>query len=85
MIAQYSKVWTNIHTLSGIRTHDPSIQAANIHAFGRAATVTSTVHPNSSSFCLPFTSFGLCDLTVQPSTPQDFVITFKGTGDEQNE
>jgi hypothetical protein len=31
---------TNIHALSGIRTHDPSNQPAKIHASDRTATVT---------------------------------------------
>jgi hypothetical protein len=31
---------TNIHALSGIRTHEPSNQPANTHASDRTATVT---------------------------------------------
>jgi hypothetical protein len=31
---------SNIHALSGIRTHDPSVRAKTVHAVDRAATVT---------------------------------------------
>jgi hypothetical protein len=37
---QHRKTRTNIHTLSGIRTHDPSNQPAKNHASDRTATVT---------------------------------------------
>jgi hypothetical protein len=37
---QHRKTWTNIHALSGIRTHDPSNQPAKIHASDCTATVT---------------------------------------------
>jgi hypothetical protein len=37
---QYRKTRTNIHSLSGIRTHDPSNQPAKIHVSDRTATVT---------------------------------------------
>jgi hypothetical protein len=30
----------NIHALSGIRTHDPSVRAKTVHALDRAATAT---------------------------------------------
>jgi hypothetical protein len=34
---------TNIHALSGIRTHDPSNQPAKTHASDRTATVTGYI------------------------------------------
>jgi hypothetical protein len=37
---QRRKTRTNIHDLSGIRTHDPSNQPAKTHASDRTATVT---------------------------------------------
>jgi hypothetical protein len=37
---QHRKTWTNIHALSGIRTHDPSNQRAKTHASDPTATVT---------------------------------------------
>jgi predicted component of type VI protein secretion system len=37
---QHTKTRTNIHALSGIRTHDPSNQPAKTHASDRTATVT---------------------------------------------
>jgi hypothetical protein len=37
---QNRKTRTNIHALSGIRTHDPSNQPAKTHASDRTATVT---------------------------------------------
>jgi hypothetical protein len=37
---QHRKTRTNIHALSGIRTHDPSNQPAKTHASDRTATVT---------------------------------------------
>jgi hypothetical protein len=37
---QHRKTLTNIHALSGIRTHDPSSQPAKTHASDRTATVT---------------------------------------------
>jgi hypothetical protein len=36
---QHRKTRTNIHDLSGIRTHDPSNQPAETHASDRMATV----------------------------------------------
>jgi hypothetical protein len=41
-ITQHRKTRTNIHALSGIRTHDPSNQPAKIHASGRTTTVTGS-------------------------------------------
>jgi hypothetical protein len=38
--AQHRKTRTNIHALSGIRTHDPSNQPVKTHASDRTATVT---------------------------------------------
>jgi hypothetical protein len=40
---QHRKTRTNIHTLSGIRTHEPSNQPAKTHASDRTATVTGIV------------------------------------------
>jgi hypothetical protein len=37
---QHRKTGTNIHALSGIRTHDPSNQPAETHATDCTATVT---------------------------------------------
>jgi hypothetical protein len=37
---QHRKTRTNIHALSGIRTHDPSNKPAKTHASDRTATVT---------------------------------------------
>jgi hypothetical protein len=37
---QHRKTRTNIHALSGIRTHDPSNQPGKTHASDRTATVT---------------------------------------------
>jgi hypothetical protein len=37
---QHRKTRTNIHALSGIRTHDPSNQPVKTHASDRTATVT---------------------------------------------
>jgi hypothetical protein len=42
MVAQHRKTSTNIRELSGIRTHDPSIQAAKAHARDHRATVIGT-------------------------------------------
>jgi hypothetical protein len=39
---QHRNTPTNIHALSGIRTHDPSNQPAKTHASDRTATVTGT-------------------------------------------
>jgi hypothetical protein len=41
---QHRKTRTNIHALSGIRTHDPSNQSVKTHASDRTATVTGSVH-----------------------------------------
>jgi hypothetical protein len=38
--AQHRKTRTNTHTLSGIRTNNPSDQTIKVHAPDRAATVT---------------------------------------------
>jgi hypothetical protein len=40
---EHRKTRTNIHALSGIRTHDPSNQPAKTHASDRTATVTGMV------------------------------------------
>jgi hypothetical protein len=40
---QHRKTRTNIHALSGIRTHNPSNQPVKTHASDRTATVTSAV------------------------------------------
>jgi hypothetical protein len=37
---QHRKTWTDIHALSGIRTHDPSNQPVKTHASDRTVTVT---------------------------------------------
>jgi hypothetical protein len=37
---QHRKTRTNIHALSGIRTHDPNNQPAKTHASDRKAAVT---------------------------------------------
>jgi hypothetical protein len=41
--AQHRKTRTNIHALSGIRTHDPSNQPAKTHASDRTDSVTGRV------------------------------------------
>jgi hypothetical protein len=41
---QHRKTPTNIHALSGIRTHDPSNQQAKTHASDRTVTVTSEMY-----------------------------------------
>jgi hypothetical protein len=38
-ITQHRKMRTNIHALSGIRTHNPSVQAIKTYALDRVATV----------------------------------------------
>jgi hypothetical protein len=40
LTGQHRRTKTNIHVLSGIRTHDPSNQADKTHASDRTATVT---------------------------------------------
>jgi hypothetical protein len=40
---QHRKTRTNIHALSGIRTHDSSNQPAKTHASDRTATVTGSI------------------------------------------
>jgi hypothetical protein len=40
LTTQHRKTRTNIHALSGIRTHDPSNHPAKTHASDRTATVT---------------------------------------------
>jgi hypothetical protein len=42
---QHRKTWTNIHALSGIRTHDPSNQPAKTHASNLTTTVTGSLSP----------------------------------------
>jgi hypothetical protein len=51
---QHRKTWTNIHALSGIRTHNPSNQPANTHASDRTATVTGILHIYLSLFVYRF-------------------------------
>jgi hypothetical protein len=41
---QHRKTETNIHALSGIRTHDPSVRTIRAHAPDCAATVTGLKH-----------------------------------------
>jgi hypothetical protein len=41
---QHRNTRTNIHALSGIRTHDPSNQPAKTHTSDRTATVTGTFY-----------------------------------------
>jgi hypothetical protein len=52
---QHRKMRTNIHALSGIRTHDPSNQPANTHASDRTATVTSP-HSHTLVFLTSYAS-----------------------------
>jgi hypothetical protein len=40
---QHRKTRTNIHALSGTRTHDPNNQQAKTHASDRTATVTGII------------------------------------------
>jgi hypothetical protein len=40
---QHRTMRTNIHALSGIRTHNPSNQPAKTHASDRTTTVTSEI------------------------------------------
>jgi hypothetical protein len=47
-IAQHRKTKTIIHTLNGIRTHDPRIQAVKPHDTDRPATVTGRKIYNAS-------------------------------------
>jgi hypothetical protein len=54
---QHRKTRTNIHALSGIRTHDPSTQPAKTHASGRTATVTGY---HSHHHCV------ICDALATP-------------------
>jgi hypothetical protein len=60
---QHRNTRTNIHALSGIRTHDPSNQPAKTHASDRTATVTDLqihcfhkYHTHSSASLLNFAS-----------------------------
>jgi hypothetical protein len=46
-ITQHRKTRTNIHALSGIRTHDLSDQPAKTHASDRTATVTGLLLPKT--------------------------------------
>jgi hypothetical protein len=41
--AQHRKTRKNIHALNGIRTHDPSIQAAKTHSLDSMATVIGSI------------------------------------------
>jgi hypothetical protein len=41
--AQHKKTQTNMHALSGIRTHDPSVPAMKAHASDRTASVSGTI------------------------------------------
>jgi hypothetical protein len=40
---RHRKMWTDIHVLSGIRIHDPSVRAIETHAPDCTATVTGSV------------------------------------------
>jgi hypothetical protein len=42
---------TNIHALSGIRTHDPSNKPAKTHASDRTATVTGIIQHYVPKIC----------------------------------
>jgi hypothetical protein len=57
---QHRKTRTNIHDLSGIRTHDPSNQPAKTRASDRTATVTG--------------NFRLCDSHISKCSPVRRVI-----------
>jgi hypothetical protein len=46
---QHRKTRTDIHALSGIRTHDSSIRAIKTHAPDRAATVTGPSYHNPNN------------------------------------
>jgi hypothetical protein len=50
---QHRKTRTNIHALSGIRTHDPSNQPAKTHTSNRTATVTGIFSriPGKNNLC----------------------------------
>jgi hypothetical protein len=62
---QHRKTRTNIHALSGIRSHNPSNRPAKTHASDRTATVTGIITDYvtilSSHLCLdlPFTGSNL--------------------------
>jgi hypothetical protein len=47
---QHRKTRTNIHALSGIRTHDPSNQPAKSHASDSTATVTGADRLTNSKY-----------------------------------
>jgi hypothetical protein len=47
---QHRKTRTDIHVLSGIRTHDPSNQPTKTHASDRTATVTGILSKNKDFF-----------------------------------
>jgi hypothetical protein len=51
---QHRKTWTNIHALSGIRTHDPSNQPAKTHASDCTATVTGKTKYHSPTIYIKF-------------------------------
>jgi hypothetical protein len=63
---QHRKTRTNIHALSGIRTHDPSNQPAKTQASDRTATVTGKtlfmIRKYSSSFVV--FSYGLSSTSI---------------------
>jgi hypothetical protein len=69
---QHRKTQTNIHALSGIRTHDPSNQPAKTHASGRTATVTGnyfiTVYFNNWKEERILELVGNADAFIPPST-----------------
>jgi hypothetical protein len=53
---KHRKTRTNIHALSGIRTHDPSNQPAKTHASDRTATVTGIRRPYNNLISTTHTS-----------------------------
>jgi hypothetical protein len=69
---QHRKTWINIHTLSGIQTHDPSNQPAKTHASDCTATVTGTFpyttlySPYHCAICLYYLNLltGTCWLVI---------------------
>jgi hypothetical protein len=61
---QHRKTRTNIHALSGIRTHDPGKQPAKTHASDRTASLTGCGVQLYSSIPTPACSVPLCFMTV---------------------
>jgi hypothetical protein len=53
---QHRKMRTNIHALSGIRTHYSSNQPAKTHALDRTATVTDNIYTSVNKIDLIFTT-----------------------------